>query len=673
MAKRLELGVCYYPEHWPEAIWREDLRRMKDHGLETVRVGEFAWSLFEPREGEFDFSLFDRFCDLAAAEGVKVIFGTPTATPPAWVTENYPETLNASADGQLYRHGLRRHYTYNSPKYRELTVKIVRALGERFGHHPAVVGWQIDNELNCETDEFRSEADHAAFREFLKAQFGTLEALNAATGGNVWSQNYTEWSQVHLRRHTIGEQFNPHMLLLEKRFFSESAVSYCRLQCDTLRPLIGDAFITTNGIFGNLDYTRLVGGALDFLDYDSYPNFALDMYSGGKNDLFRDRRWGRHLDEVRALSPKFGIMEQQSGANGWTGRMEAPMPRPGQMRLWTMQSVAHGADFVSYFRWRTAPYGTEIYWHGLNDYDNLDNRRLAELRQIRDDFKKLAPLARQPYRARIAYVRDYDNEWDAGVDQWHGRVARQSLEGVWQGAQLEHEPMDFLFVNADTPDAALAKYQLLIYPHPVILDDGIAEKLKRFMEKGGQVLFAARTGYKDAYGRCPMRPMGFAAAELCGVRIEDYTFVGPEDEASLAEMDGEQMEMAVFNDILLPTAPDARVEAVYIRNYYEGKPAVVSRPVGKGRAWYYGAAFTARAARRMLRKLGFGEPWEKAIKLPGELELAVRGKYLIVLNYHRTDRQAIVETPMRELLSGEVLGGAHRIEPFGVWVFEMEE
>ena len=675
MAKAFKLGVCYYPEHWPEAIWQDDIRRMKAHGIGTLRVGEFAWSLFEPREGEFDFSLFDRFLDLAQAEDVKIIFGTPTATPPAWVTENYPETLNASPDGLPYRHGLRRHYTYNSPKYQELTEKIVRALGEHFGHHPAIVGWQIDNELNCETSEFHSEADHAAFREYLREKYGTLEALNDATGGNFWSQNYTEWSQVHLRRHTVGEQFNPHMLLEEKRFFSESAVRYCRLQCRVLRPLIGDAFITTNGIFDNLDYTRLLSGedALDFLCYDSYPNFAQDLYSAGQDDSFRDRNWGRFLSEVRALSPRFGIMEQQSGANGWTGRMEAPMPRPGQMRLWTLQSAAHGADFVSYFRWRTAPYGTEIYWHGLNDYDNRDNRRLAELRQIRDDMEKLAPAAGQPYRARVAYLRDYDNDWDAGVDQWHGRLARQSAGAVYRAAQRMHEPMDYLFVGPDTPDAALSKYELIVYPHAAILEDAMADKLRRYMEAGGQVVFAARTGYKDLYGRCPMRPMGFAAAELCGVRVADYTFVGPLDEPGMAEMDGAPLEMALFNDVLEAAAPDARVEAVYTANYYAGQPAVVSRAVGKGRAWYFGAAFTDASARAMLKKLGFGEPFAKWLTLPEDCELAVRGNFLFALNYQREAREIELKQPMRALLDDAWRSGKQTLDPFGVRVYSMED
>lgn len=673
MKDRIILGACYYPEQWPESLWAEDLVRMKAHGIQRVRVGEFAWALFEPEEGVFDFALFDRFLSLAARQGMEVIMGTPTATPPIWLTERYPQVLNATPEGTLYRHGLRRHYSYNSAIYRSLTARIVQKMGEHFGHHPAIVGWQIDNELNCERDEFYSEADHEAFRTYMRRRFLTLDRLNECMGGSVWSQRYTDWDQVHLRRPTPHDQYNPHMLLEERRFFSESAVDFCRLQSDILRPLIGERFITTNGNFGHLNYPRLMAGSLDFLCYDSYPNFALDLsHDPGVDDGFRDRNWSRHLAQTRAFSPRFGIMEQQAGANGWTGRLEAPMPRPGQMRLWTLQSLAHGADFISYFRWRTAPCGTEIYWHGLNDYDNSDNRRLQELRQIHADLQRLQPLAGEPYRARVACLRDFDNEWDAEVDRWHGRVEAVSQKGLFRAAQRLHEPMDYVYLDEAVTAQQLAPYALLIYPHATILEDGVCERLEAYLRAGGQVLFGARTGYKDRYGRCPMRPMGFGAAKLCGIRIADYTFVGPYDEPGMAEMGGEALEMPVFNDILRPVAPDARVEAVYTSNYYAGQPALISRPVGRGRAWYYGAALSEASAMALLGKLGFGEPFGGIVGVPEDCEVALRGRHLFVLNYQRDARTLDLRVPARECLSGEQVSGRFQLPPFGVAVFEVE-
>ena len=185
--KRLVMGVCYYPEHWPEAMWREDLTRMLDTGIEVIRVAEFAWSKTEPEEGVFTFDFFDRFLDLCDETGIKVIFGTPTATPPAWLTEKYPEVLNVDVEGHTYYHGARRHYNYNAPVYRWFTERIVTKLGEHYGQRKCVVGWQIDNELNCETDEFHSEADSAAFRLFLRDKYGTLDALNAASDGLLYA------------------------------------------------------------------------------------------------------------------------------------------------------------------------------------------------------------------------------------------------------------------------------------------------------------------------------------------------------------------------------------------------------------------------------------------------------------------------------------------------------
>lgn len=409
-ADHMTLGVCYYPEHWDEALWEEDLDRMAHYGIEVVRVFEFAWSIVEPRDGKYDFSLFDRFLDLAATKGMKVIMCTPTATPPAWLSKVYPEILNADYMGHPYGYGHRRHYSYNSKVYRFYTTRIVTKLAERYGSHPAIIGWQIDNEFNCKIDEFYSESDRAAFREYARRRFDTIENYNDAIGGRFWNMSCADWDEVEMRRHTVSGSWNPHVVLLEKQFFSESVLSYAKLQSDILRKYIGSRFITTNGIFGHLDSHELTDTALDFMTYDSYPNLAYlpELIEDTKTGrTLGDRRWSMHLMNVRSISQNFGIMEQQSGAGGAYAGMRGPSPKPGTMRLWTMQSVAHGADFISFFRWRTSPIGEEIYWHGLNDYSNLPNRRLDELERIHEDFQAIRDLAGSRYEAHVALVSDY--------------------------------------------------------------------------------------------------------------------------------------------------------------------------------------------------------------------------------------------------------------------------
>ncbi len=678
---KITLGVCYYPEHWREELWEDDLKRMLEHGIEVIRIAEFAWSKFEPREGEYTFEFFDRFMELAEKAGMKVIFCTPTATPPAWLTHKYPEVLNAAKDGTLYRHGLRRHYNYNSPVYRDFTARIVEKIASHYGQHPSIIGWQIDNELNCETSVFYSDSDHKAFRTYMKDRFKTLEALNEAMGTVFWNQTYTSWEELHLARPTVNDVNNPHLMLEEKRFISASAVSYCRLQADIIRKYAGPGrFITTNGVFGHLDSHEMTDTALDFITYDSYPNFAFDLdqriSSGNKKDM-KDRKWSWNLMKTRSISPVFGIMEQQSGPGGWDARIRQPAPKPGQMRLWSMQSIAHGADFVSYFRWRTCWIGTEIYWHGLNDYSNQPNRRLEELKQVRDDVNRLGGVAGAVYKADIALLKDYCNEWDGEQDMWHGPLQSFSEYGWFSAAQKSHTPMDLLYLRSSglkkTGVEELLKYRLLVYPHATILSEETARLLKAYVEQGGILVMGARTGYKDEYGRCPMRPMPGYAGEICGVRVSDYTCISPCDSPEYAVWGGEEIEALVFNDIL-EAMDGAAVLAAYKGNYYDGAPALVANKIGKGTAYYFGAGFSTDTAQVFLRKLGFDKPFGKMLELPEEVELAVRSRdgreYMFLLNYLPTVLEINIKQPMRDLLTGEILSGTAELSKYGVRVLE---
>ncbi len=672
--KRMVMGTCYYPEHWPESMWKEDLLRMLDTGIEVIRIAEFAWNKTEPEEGVFTYDFFDRFLDLCDETGMKVIFGTPTATPPAWLTEKYPEVLNVDVNGLTYQHGARRHYNYNTVVYRALTERIVTKLAEHYAPRKCIIGWQIDNELNCETNEFHSEADSAAFRLFLRDQYGTLEALNDAWGTVFWNQTYTSWEQIHVPRKTISDSTNPHEVLDYSRFVSASARSFCKLQSDILRRYMkpGD-FITTNGMFGRLDNHQMTAESLDFYTYDSYPNFAYGLDGFRAEDTLKDRRWSRNLAEVRSISPVFGIMEQQSGANGWNTRMEAPTPRPGQMTLWTLQSMAHGADYVSYFRWRTSTIGTEIYWHGILDYSGRENRRIAEARTIHEKMKALTPVAGKKYQARVALVKDYDNEWDSELDRWHNRVAWQSESALFAAAQRTHTPMDVVYLDHATPEQ-LAKYDVIFAPHLAIMTPEKAAMLTNYVGQGGKAVFCCRSAYKHPTGQCVMEKLPGLLSSLTGADVPEYSFIAPDAGKVTVQWDGDTFEASVFTD-LVENVNGGVKEAVYTSDYYAGSGALVSRASGKGRAWYYGSALNEESARIFLRKLGAAEPWEKDLTLPEECELAVRGdgkkNYAFVLNYLKMPVKLTVRRPMKDLLTGRMLEGECELEGFGALVLAM--
>ncbi len=690
----LNLGTCYYPEQWDRALWEDDLKRMLDAGIETVRIAEFAWSKVEPTEGNFTFGFFDEFLDAAHSLGMKVIFGTPSATPPAWLTEKYPEVLNANIDGVLYRHGMRRHYNYNSPKYRELVSRIVEKLGEHYAKHPAVIGWQIDNELNCETAEFYSKSDTAAFRRFLKEKYASLEDLNQAWGTVFWNQTYTAWDEIFVPRTTIHSSVNPHQVLDYIRFVSDSAISFCRMQSDILRKYLkpGD-FITTNGMFDRLDNHRMMDEALDVYTYDSYPNFAYCLGEDPHDPQnLNDRKWSEHLTQVRSICPHFGIMEQQSGANGWNTRMEAPTPKPGQMTLWAMQSIAHGADYISFFRWRTSVMGTEIYWHGILDYDNRDNRKLSEVKEIHRKMQSFAPTAGARYIASFAVLRDYDNVWDSDVDVWHRRLSKTSEREIFRASTLTHTPMDYVYLTDSTGIEELSCYPLLFYPHPLILTQERTRLLEQYTLQGGILIIGARAGQKDITGKCVMQPMPGLLRALTGSNVREFTFIGPADEPQSMTWNGQQVSTGIFSDILEADTDFSdegqsgpEVLAAYDKDFYKGNAALIERRAGNGKVLHFGGTFTFENTKKFLEYAGVLSPWKDVIDAPADIEIAVRetapmnvegsGKssrqYLFVLNYAWNEQTICLKKDVKDMDTGLITTGEIKLPAFAAKVFEL--
>ena len=670
---KIDMGTCYYPEHWDKSMWEEDIDRMLGIGIRTIRIAEFAWSKVEPEEGSFTYEFFDEFLDLTDEKGMQVILGTPTATPPAWLTEKYPDVLNARKDGVLFRHGMRRHYNYNSDNYKRLSSAIVEKFAQHYGKRKSVIGWQIDNEINCEIAEFYSDSDDKAFRLFLQEKYESFDNLNDAWGTVFWNQTYTDWSQVHLPRTTIQGTVNPHQTLDYYRFVSDSACKWAKMQADIIRKYKkDDDFITTNGIFGHLDYQRMRDESLDFITYDSYPNFAyiIDGYDGDENAL-RDRWWSKNLSETRAISPIFGIMEQQSGANGWNTSMAAPTPRPGQITLWTMQSIAHGADFISYFRWRTATFGTEMYWHGILDYSGRDNRRLKEISEISSKLEKISEIAGSQYNARVAILRDYDNIFDAELDVWHKSVDEQSQNALFTAAQKTHTPIDYVYLTDDL-SKKLTDYDLVIYPHMTIVDERFIPVLTEYVKRGGKLLIGCRSGYKEITGKCTTEKLPGKLKVLTGCDIPEYTYIAPDAGNLRIRWDDTVFSGAVFADQLKEENENTKIIATYEDDYYKGEGALSVNKIGKGEVYYFGSSFNEESAKVFFEKLGVINPFGDAFELPESMELAVRVKnekrYAFILNYRNKTEKISVKEECFDMISGMPINGDAELPPYGVLV-----
>ncbi len=413
------LGVCYYPEHWPESLWADDARRMRAMGIGYVRIGEFAWSRIEPEAGRLELAWLRRALDTLGAAGLKVVLGTPTATPPKWLMDRHPEIAPVDREGRPRGFGSRRHYSFSSDLYWRESARIVEILAREFGTHAAVAGWQTDNEYGChDTILSWGEADLRAFRDWLRRRYQTPERLNEAWGAVFWSMEVDTFDAIALPHLTVTEP-NPAARLDFWRFSSEQVSAYNRMQVEIIRAHSPDRFVTHNFMGFSHDFDHFACAApLDFASWDSYPIGFVESFPFTQAERLR---WARtshpdiapfHHDLYRGVGRgRWWVMEQQPGPVNW-----APwnaIPRPGQVRLFTWEALAHGAEVVSFFRWRQAPFAQEQMHAGLNLPDNSGlspgGREAAASRRGtgRDGrASRHGPGARRP-RVRLRGVMDH--------------------------------------------------------------------------------------------------------------------------------------------------------------------------------------------------------------------------------------------------------------------------
>lgn len=354
--------------------------------------------------------------------------------------------------------------------------------------------------------------------------------------------------------------------------------------------------------------------------------------------------------------------------------MEGPAPRPGQLTLWAMQSVAQGADFISFFRWRTCTVGTEIYWHGILDYDNRDNRKLAEVKDFYQKLKSVNEVCGAGNVTAFALIKDYENIWDAQVDVWHRRVAEKSEKEIFAASELYHTPYDIVYLQEDSELSDLSKYPVAIYPHPTIMDEPRAKLLKEYVAQGGTLVIGCRSGYKDKNGRCVMLPQPGLLQEITGSDVRDFTFESPAEDAVWASCEGKRIEMPLFNDILEPLE-GTEVVAAYGNSYYAKKAAITEKKLGNGRAIHFGSTFSRENLNWLFEYLKIKEPFADVIDAPETLEVVMREKegkrYLFVLNFQAEEIGFTLKKGMRLMYTGEQVKGMQSLSAYGTAVYEI--
>lgn len=631
------LGTAWYPEQWPESRWDADLALMEKSGVRMVRVAEFAWSRMEPSEGNYDLDWLDHAITAAAKHGIYTVIGTPSAAPPAWLTQKYPETLRLMEDGRKDQHGNRQQFNWANPKYRELATKMAEAMAKRFGHSPYVLGWQIDNEYAANSYD---EQTRKQFQDWLKARYGTLDNLNTRWTTSYWSQTYSDWSQIPIQIN-YG---NPGLLLNWKRFVSDTWRSYQKLQIDAIRAHADSRqFITHNmmGWFDGYDHYT-VGEDLDLAAWDNYV---------GQGHL--DPAWnGATHDLTRGFKRKnFWVMETQPGSVNWA-RINNSLNK-GEVRAMAWHAIGHGADTVSYWQWRSALNGQEQYHGTLVGADGTPVPLYDEVAQLGREFAKAGPvLAGTTVKSEVALLHSYDSRW--AID-WQKHNGDYNTVGCIVDY---YRPLRKLAQSVDivAPTAPLGEYKLVVAPCLNVISDDIAKNLIDYVKNGGHLVMGQRTAMKDDdNGLQPQRQPG-PLAELLGGRVEQYYAL---TEAVPVEGNWGADKGKLWAELLSAKSPETEVLMRWGKSngWLDGQPAAITRKVGKGRityigAWIEGEAMT-KAAQWMVSdsgvKAAFGPVPEGVDVYPRYGE---KGPVYILVNFAAAKQTVTLPTPMEDVLEG---------------------
>jgi beta-galactosidase len=649
----LLFGADYYPDQTPERLWEDDAARMQAMGITNVRIAEFAWALMEPKEGSFDFAWLDRSVKILNAHNIAVIVGTPSAAPPAWLTQKYPEVMMVDEHGMTLNTGARRFTCPTNKTYRGLSVAIATQMAQHYASTPGVIGWQIDNELTLgSSGRCYCKYCREGFQQWVRAKYGSLDAVNEAWGTVFWSNTYFDFSQIPVPLPS-GAPTNPGLTLDYDRYQSYAEVSFLNEQLAVLRKLCPKHFITTNNVGGISDTIDLrdLYRDLDFVSFDNYPGFFAMFVEGQQGSIAPTISFTHDFARSVKNGKPFLIMEEQSGKAGQP--TFSPQPEPGQLRLWSYQAVAHGAMGVNYFRWDTANFGAEEYWHGLIRHDRSHSPGFAEIQKTMAELKSLgAEALNAPYSAELALCFDPNSDWALGIQPGQPNLKYATETLTWYGTiSASHAGVDIVNATRD-----LSSYKMLFAPVMYIVTEQQAKQIRAFVKGGGTFVAGFRLGVKDEASRIVATPLPGLLRDVMGVELIDYQpiYAAKQGVQFSGALSGPEAECKIWADVLDPKGAD--VLATYTTGQYAGKAAITSHAYGKGKAIYVGAHLEPADLGRVLSTLIGGAGVTNPIQAPQGVEVTRRGKWTYLLNHNATPQTV------------QMGGSSVTLEPYGVKV-----
>jgi beta-galactosidase len=566
------VGTDWYPEQWPESRWEADVSMMEAAHLTVIRLAGFAWSRMEPSEGHYDFEWLDRAIRLAGKHHILVVLDTPSAAPPAWLTQKYPDILRMEKDGRRVTHGNRTQGSVTSARYREFCRRIAAEMARRYGHDPHVIGWQIDNEYGYSQMSFEDDT-RRQFREWLKARYKSLSFLNQQWTTAYWSETYDAWDEIPIP----DIPHNPGLMLDWKRFVTFAWASYQQNQIDAIRQFADPRqFITGNFMgygFEGFDH-YIVARSLTFVAWDDYVATGhLDPDTNGISH-----------DNMRGLKRQnFWVIETQPGFVDWSNLNNSL--NKGEVRAMAWHDIGHGADLVSYWQWRSALNGQEEMHGTLVAPDGEPEPLLSEVTQTAAEFAQIQNAFRGTrVVSDVALLHDYESRW---AINWQIHTTRYDtfnvLKAYYHALRKISQSIDIV-----SPDVPLDQYKLVVAPDLNLIPKDRADHLLDYVKNGGHLVLGPRSGQKDQFnGLLPLRQPGYLA-EALGGRVEQYYAL--ERNAPVSGTLGSG-EAPVWAEQLSVKAPNVEVLLTYgtSNGWLDGQPAVITRPFGKGRITYVGA------------------------------------------------------------------------------------
>ena len=657
-SSRIHLGAAYYPEHWSEEEWLEDIRLMQEAGFTVVRMGEFAWSSLEPAAGEFRLDWLDKVIQLLASAGIVTVLGTPTAGPPAWLVQQYPDLLAVDEHGQRVQFGNRCHYCVNSPEFHIAVHRIVKAMAERYGPNPNVIGWQFDNEYHrvCYCDRCRG-----LFQQFLREKYQSLEALNEHWSTAYWSQTYSVWEQIPI---PIGPH-SPGLMLEFKHFITDSYRKFQRLQVENLRPYIPE------GVWMTHNFMKWFDGYDHYIMSEDLDIAAWDWYVGmGHHDYLSS---GVLHDQVRGFKHQnFWLIETQPGSINWKP-INTTLDR-GETRAMAWHAVARGADAILYWQWRSALGGQEQYHGTLVDHSGKPRPFYEEAQQLGKDLAATSPiLAGSKIEASVAMLNDYDSLWSIQWQPHHRDFDYiEHFTHYYRPLASLNVPVDVVSARGLVDKGQLRGYRIVIAPALLIQSQTMVDTLKDYVAGGGHLVLTVRCGMKDEYNALlPQRQPG-GLAEMAGVEVEEY-FALQEPVPVIGNWFEGQSH--IWTERLVPVGKkSARTIARYGKSngWLDDQIAVSVNSYGRGLVYYVGAYLDEPAQQAFLTRCLKTARVTIINTIPGiEVNTRVRPDgtdVLIMINHTLTETNLHLPWPAFEHLTGQELTADFKLAPYGVAV-----